>query len=686
MATLRTYGATVESFSALMHLRLGETSGATASDSAGDLDGRYEGGVARGADGPIGNGAIHLDGSTGYAVIEPLTGTITVSALGDSLIDGSAFQAPGQRFTPVLDAALHARGLDASVLDHATGGQRSGDALNPRTASQFTVAEALAGNPDVVILELGTNDAINRIAPNTVESNLREIIEQLQAGGAEVLLTGAFGFYPDRRNGAGYATEAERDAFEQIFPDLAAETGATLLSDGDGSFQFLGGFREGARITGGVLGDPALQALDDLDGDGDVELDGLHPNAAGVEHIVPRIVPQLIELGAQSGAIQDRLQLSSGSFEIWFTAASLGLRQSLLEKNASMDAPGMFAVQLRADGSLAAMLSAQDDVAEVASRAGAVQAGVPTHLVLTFGAGGMHLLINGVEVDSDPFTGGLDLGSNFEPLVLGASSGFSTPGGALDDLRRFFDGTIDELVAYDRALSQLQVQQLYRAGQQGLQLAGTRTDDSLIGSIDPETLRGGAGDDTLQGRGGDDVLGGDAGDDVLAAGAGNDQLFGRLGADTLFGGAGIDRLQGNPGPDRLTGGPGRDQLSGDLGPDDLRGGPGNDLLVGGFGFDTLVGGGGSDTFRLELVTQGIDRILDFRAGPGGDVLDLRDVLDFGPGDAPASFVRLSTGSANTQVAVSPTGAGTDFSPVFNLVGVTGLEVGNLVNDGNVQLA
>ena len=51
MATLRTYGATVEGFSALMHLRLSEASGATASDSAGDLDGQYRGGIARGAEG-----------------------------------------------------------------------------------------------------------------------------------------------------------------------------------------------------------------------------------------------------------------------------------------------------------------------------------------------------------------------------------------------------------------------------------------------------------------------------------------------------------------------------------------------------------------------------------------------------------------------------------------------------------
>jgi Ca2+-binding RTX toxin-like protein len=332
------------------------------------------------------------------------------------------------------------------------------------------------------------------------------------------------------------------------------------------------------------------------------------------------------------------------------------------------------------------MLSAQDGTAQVASGAGAVQVGAPTHLVFTFGAGGMHLLVNGALVDSDPFTGGLGLGVNLEPLVVGASSGFSTPGGTLDELQRFFAGTIDEVVVYDRALSQGQVQQLYQAGQRGPDLAGTATDDSLIGGADGEILRGLAGDDGLTGGGGDDVLSGDAGDDRLAAGTGNDQLFGRRGADTMFGGPGNDRLQGNAGPDQLTGGPGNDQLAGNFGPDILRGGPGDDLLVGGYGFDALVGGGGSDTFRIDLVAQGIDRVLDFQAGPGGDVLDLRNLLDFGPGDAPTSFVQLNDGGANTQVAVSPNGAGADFTPVFNLAGVTGLEVGDLVSDGNVQLA
>ena len=154
----------------------------------------------------------------------------------------------------------------------------------------------------------------------------------------------------------------------------------------------------------------------------------------------------------------------------------------------------------------------------------------------------------------------------------------------------------------------------------------------------------------------------------------------------MFGGAGNDRLEGNQQRDLQRGGPGNDQLFGNFGPDDLGGGPGNDLLVGGFGFDTLVGGDGSDRFRIDSVDQGIDRVLDFEAGLGGDVLDMRNLLSFQDGDAIGDFVQLSVSGGNTSVAASPTGAGGDFTPVFNLVGVTGLDVSNLLADGNLQVA
>jgi Ca2+-binding RTX toxin-like protein len=723
MATLRTYSATVEQFGALMHLRLNEASGTDAIDSAGTLDGEYQGGVERGVAGIIGNGAVLLDGANEQIFFETLSGTLTVSAFGDSLIDGvPAFQPEGQDFSPVLEAGLDARGLNATVVNDAVAGQRSGQGLD-------RVDEIVNADPDVVIVEFGTNDAILRVDQATVESNLDGIIDALRAADIEVLLTGAFAFYPDRgATGAGYTTELERDAFEQIFPDLAIENGVTLLRDADGSFQFLGGSREGAVITGGVLGDPALQAI--VSGNPD----GLHPNPLGVQQIVPRVMPQTIALGAAAGVVNEALPLASGSFEIWFSPNAVNGSRTLFSKNGDGQGTGGHLAVLIQDGEIMAALGDGTTDRVIQSTSLDLQAGQLHHLVFTFGAAGMQLFVDGQAVavtgSGLGYTGGLTAGmGNFEPLVVGSDAGTN-----------HFWGVIDEFAVYDGALSPGQIASLFAAGQGGLTLAGTPTDDQIFGGVDNEELRGADGNDTLSGAGGDDILrgadendgvsGGDGADllfggfglDELVGGAANDSLFGGPGADTGFGGPGDDRLDGEGGADVLAGGPGNDvligglggdrltdgggndrlegtvgvdelvggegddQLFGNIGPDTLRGGPGDDLLVGGYGFDTLVGGGGSDTFSIDVLAQGIDRILDFQAGLGGDILDMRNLLSFQDGDAIGDFVQLSVSGNNTAVSANPTGTGGNFTPVFNLVGVTGLDVDNLLGDGNLQVA
>lgn len=81
MADLRTYSATVGQAAPLVHLRLNETSGTTASDAAGGLTGAVQ------LDAPsiIGDGAMGFAGSADFIRIDTLSGTITVSAFGDSL-------------------------------------------------------------------------------------------------------------------------------------------------------------------------------------------------------------------------------------------------------------------------------------------------------------------------------------------------------------------------------------------------------------------------------------------------------------------------------------------------------------------------------------------------------------------------------------------------------------------------
>jgi Ca2+-binding RTX toxin-like protein len=227
---------------------------------------------------------------------------------------------------------------------------------------------------------------------------------------------------------------------------------------------------------------------------------------------------------------------------------------------------------------------------------------------------------------------------------------------------------IDEVAVYDRALTAGEVQQLFDAGEIGSTVLGTAQSDTLIGGSDDENLRGAGGNDLIRGNGGDDDLRG---------GGGADRLLGGTGNDDLFGGGGKDTLSGNGGADELFGGRGIDALSG---------GAGDDLLNGGPGRDRLTGGPGSDTFQIDRISHGFDKIRDFEDGPGGDVLDLSAVLSFGGADDVDDFVRLSETSNSTRVEVNSDGSADDFTAVFNLLGVTGLDLATLVADGNIQLS
>jgi Ca2+-binding RTX toxin-like protein len=700
MATLRSYSAVIEQVTfaqaAVTRYRFNEGAGTTVLDSLAALDGDYQAGAEPGAAGSIGDGAARFDGSTGFVLVETLSGTVRIATLGDSLADpDNAFQPPGQSFADDLPAALEARNLIVDYFDHAVSGNRTDQGL-------ARVDEVIADNPDVVILELGTNDAIqDRSIPLVVE-DLRDIITALRAEDIQVLVTGAFGFYPERSGGSGYDDAGNRDDFEAIFANLVTELddpGVVLLNDVDGSDKFLGGARIAGTpdtISGGVLASGDPQDLND---------DGLHANPAGIDVIVPRVAPQTIALGAAAGVVDEPLLLANGTFEFWFTADSVSGDHALVaKKSAGHGTGGQFAILIGGGGRAVFALGGELANFAAQSAPGAVAANEPAHLVATFGAGGMHLFVDGVKVATNAYTGGLDAGlGNFELLAIGADTGASTPGTA-NALVSFFDGVIDEFAVYDRALTAGEVQQLFAAGERGSTVVGTAQSDTLIGGIDDEDLRGGGRNDRIEGNGGDDVLRGGGGDDDLLGAAGNDRLLGGGGGDDLRGGPGNDALNGmgghdllvgGSGDDLLEGGGGKDTLSGSSGPDELlggrsidalSGGAGEDLLNGGPGRDRLTGGPDSDTFQIDRISHGFDKIRDFEDGPDGDVLDLSAVLSFGGADEVDDFVRLSETGNSTRVEVNADGAGNDFTAVFNLLNVIGLDVATLVADGNVQLS
>ena len=120
---------------------------------------------------------------------------------------------------------------------------------------------ALADKPDIVILELGANDALRGIEPKTVRANLDAMIGKIQASGARLLLMGM-------RAPPNWGEDYQHE-FERIYPELAHAHGVTL-------YPF---FLEGVAM------DPKLN-----------QPDGLHPNEAGVAALVDRIAPYVARL------------------------------------------------------------------------------------------------------------------------------------------------------------------------------------------------------------------------------------------------------------------------------------------------------------------------------------------------------------------------------------------------------
>ena len=184
---------------------------------------------------------------------------VKILALGDSLTAGYGLPA-GEGFVPQLEKALRAQGLDARVLDGGVSGDTTAGGL-------ARLDWALAEDPQVVIVELGANDALRGLDPGQAKNNLDAILAKLTAQHRAVLLAGMLA---PRNLGADYV-----DAFDAIYPDLARHYGITL-------YPF---------FLKGVAADPALN-----------QADGLHPTAAGVAIIVRGILPALRQVIAKAGA------------------------------------------------------------------------------------------------------------------------------------------------------------------------------------------------------------------------------------------------------------------------------------------------------------------------------------------------------------------------------------------------
>ena len=264
------------------------------------------------------------------------------------------------------------------------------------------------------------------------------------------------------------------------------------------------------------------------------------------------------------------------------------------------------------------------------------------------------------------------------------------------------------------------IEDIFLTGAGNSDATGNALSNKLTGNIGNNILDGGAGADTLTGGAGDDTyVIDDLGDRIsdksgidtvqtdsdfivygigfLAAGlenltltgAGNTNGVGNNAANVMTGNTGNNSLDGYGGNDTLLGSDGNDTLFGGIGNDTLDGGLNDDILIGGKGNDVLTGGGGIDTFLFNLAPSlgGIDSITDFTNGPGGDILDVADILTGYTGIV-TDYVQITQVGLDSIVRVDTNGlaGGVNFVQIATLVGINvGTDEAALVVSGNLAV-
>lgn len=180
----------------------------------------------------------------------------SILMLGDSLTAGYGV-APGKTLPEQLQATLVARGHRVRVIN----GGVSGDTT---AGGRARIGWALKSEPDAVIVELGGNDALRGIDPESTRANLDAILTRLGRAGIPVLLAG----WKSPRN---LGPEYVRD-FETVFPALARKHEVLF-------YPFI--------LEGVALERHLNQA------------DGIHPNAEGVARMVEGMLPLVERLVAR---------------------------------------------------------------------------------------------------------------------------------------------------------------------------------------------------------------------------------------------------------------------------------------------------------------------------------------------------------------------------------------------------
>lgn len=173
---------------------------------------------------------------------------LNVVAFGDSLMAG--YQLDRQdAFPNRLAEALNANGLEINMTNAAVSGDTTSGGL---ARLDWSVPDGT----DVVILELGANDALRGLPVETTRENLDNMMTRLRERNITILL---IGMLAPPNMGTAY-----EEAFNSIYPELADKFEVEL-------YPF---------FLDGVAGIPELNLSD-----------GIHPNPKGIAVMVENILP-----------------------------------------------------------------------------------------------------------------------------------------------------------------------------------------------------------------------------------------------------------------------------------------------------------------------------------------------------------------------------------------------------------
>lgn len=178
---------------------------------------------------------------------------VHIMAFGDSLTAGYGLENV-HSYPVLLEAALREQGYTVQVTNAGVSGDTT-------AGGAARIDWALADKPEMLILELGANDALQGLDPARAYDNLAAIIRACQSRNVQVLL---MGMQAPRNMGAQYAAQ-----FNAIYPQLARDFG----------LPFYPFFLDGVAL------DRTLN-----------QSDGLHPNEQGVRIVVQRILPFVIRV------------------------------------------------------------------------------------------------------------------------------------------------------------------------------------------------------------------------------------------------------------------------------------------------------------------------------------------------------------------------------------------------------